>query len=105
MNEIQSAETELLLTIAVMISPNSVKDIAEASGIKPNTLYKWKVTDRHLSAKTADALLSYFMKKELLTILIAEIVKTVLIIIGNDSTSFLEQEVFTGGTENGNLLQ
>ena len=103
MNENQLAETELLLSIAVMISPNSVKDIAEASGIKPNTLYKWKVTDRHLSAKTQDTLLAYFMKKELLTILIAEIVKTVLILLCNDSASLLEQEVGEGGMENDNL--
>ena len=103
MNEIQLAETELLLSIAVMISPNSVKDIAEASGIRPNTLYKWKVTDRHLSAKTMDTLLSYFVKKELLTILIAEIVKTVLILLCNDSASLLEQEVGEGGIENDNL--
>ena len=34
-------EIELLLITAVSISPNSIKDIAAASGIKASTLYKW----------------------------------------------------------------
>lgn len=36
------AETETLLKTAIILSQNSVKDIAEACGIKASTLYKWK---------------------------------------------------------------
>lgn len=49
MNELTLLETELLLNIAMMISPNSIKDIAAASNIKASRLYKWKSTDDHLS--------------------------------------------------------
>lgn len=56
------AETELLLLIALSLSPNSIKDIAEATGIKASTLYKWKTTDVHLSPKKSDTLLSYFQE-------------------------------------------
>ena len=75
MSELQYAEIELLLRLAVMISPTSVKDIAAASGIKANTLYKWKTTPVHLSPKKMDALLGYFMEKELFTLILAEIMK------------------------------
>lgn len=56
------AETELLLLIALSLSPNSVKTIAEKTNIKASTLYKWKTTDVHLSPPKADALLSYFLE-------------------------------------------
>ena len=79
------AETELLLLIALLLSPNSIKDIAEATGIKVSTLYKWKTTDVHLSPKKSDALLSYFQEQEPLVLLIAEIVRTVLLILYIDS--------------------
>ena len=36
------SETETILKTAIILSQNSVKDIAEACGIKANTLYKWK---------------------------------------------------------------
>lgn len=36
------AETEILLKTAIMLSDNSVKDIASGAGIKAGTLYKWK---------------------------------------------------------------
>lgn len=55
-------ETELLLLIALSLSPNSVKDIAAATGIKTSTLYKWKTTSVHLSPKKSDTLLSYFLE-------------------------------------------
>ena len=42
-------ETEALLKLAVLLSQNSVKQISAASGIKANTLYKWRTTDIHLS--------------------------------------------------------
>ena len=58
------AETEAILRSAVILSDNSIKDIAEASNIKPNTIYKWKTTDVHLSPEKADALLLYFLENE-----------------------------------------
>ena len=87
MNEITFAETELLLTLAMMLSPNSIKDIAASTGIKASTLYKWRTTDVHLSAKKADALLDYFVEKELFTLILAEIVKTVLLLLCFDPAS------------------
>ena len=87
MNEIQLAETELLLTIAMIISPSSVKDIAAATGIKASRLYKWRTTDSHLSPQKMDALLSYFMENELFTLIVAEIVMVVLILLYVDSAS------------------
>ena len=43
---------------------SSIKSIAEATGIKANTLYKWKTTPVHLSPEKADCLLFYLMKNE-----------------------------------------
>ena len=57
-------ENDLLLKTAITLSDNSVKHIAAESGIKANTLYKWKTTDVHLSPSKADALLLYFMENE-----------------------------------------
>lgn len=45
----ENPEIELLLLLAVSLSPNSIKDIASASGIKANTIYKWKTTSANLS--------------------------------------------------------
>ena len=90
MNELSIAEIELLLQIAVMMSPNSIKGIATAAGIKPSCLYKWKTTDVHLSIKKMDALLKYFIEKERSVLILAEIVKTVLLILLSDSSSFTE---------------
>ena len=39
------AETEALLKSAIILSQNSVKHIADASGIKASTLYKWKTAN------------------------------------------------------------
>ena len=58
------AKTESLLKLAMTLSKSSVKQIAEATGIKPNTLYKWRTTDAHLSPQKADALLLYLTKNE-----------------------------------------
>jgi len=87
MNEIQLAENELLLTIAMIVSPNSVKDIANASNIKPSRLYKWRTTDSHLSAQKMDALMAYFAEKEPFSLIVAEIVMTVLLLLYNTSAS------------------
>ncbi len=66
------AETEILLKTAIILSQNSVKDIAEACEIKANTLYKWKTNQQvHLSPAKVDALLLYFIEKEPETIITA----------------------------------
>ena len=57
-------ETDALLKLAVSLSQNSVKEIAEASGIKATTLYKWKTTEHRLSPQSADTLLFYFIERE-----------------------------------------
>ena len=58
------AETEALLLTAINMKGNTVKDIAAATGIKADTLYKWKTTEAHLSPAKADALLLYFIQNE-----------------------------------------
>ena len=73
------AETEVLLKTAIILSQNSVKDIAEACGIKANTLYKWKTTDVHLSPQKADALLLYFIENEPQAIIAAYVLNYVLL--------------------------
>ena len=58
------AETEALLLTAINMKGNTVKDIAAATGIKVDTLYKWKTTEAHLSPAKADTLLLYFIQNE-----------------------------------------
>ena len=58
------AETEALLRTAINLRGHTVRDIAAATSIKADTLYKWKTTEVHLSPAKADALLLYFMKNE-----------------------------------------
>jgi len=58
------AETEALLRTAINLRGNTVKDIAAATGIRADTLYKWKTTEGHLSPSKADALLLYFIQNE-----------------------------------------
>lgn len=41
-----------------------IKAIAAATGIRPDTLYKWTTTEVHLSPSKADALLLYFINNE-----------------------------------------
>ena len=81
MDELTFAEIELLLLIAISQSPNSVKDIAAVSGIKASTLYKWKTAKVHLSAKKADALLTYFYENEPFILTLAIITETVLLLL------------------------
>ena len=87
------AETEALLKSAIILSQSTVKEIAGASGIKPNTLYKWKTTDVHLSPAKADALLLYFMENEAMILIKALLVNTITDILQDYSTSLSEQEV------------
>lgn len=59
------AETEALLQTAIELPGRSIKEIASATGILPNTLYKWKTSSKaHLSPSKADRLLHYFIKNE-----------------------------------------
>lgn len=58
------AETEALLLTAINMRGHTVKAIGAATGIKADTLYKWKTTEVHLSPAKADALLLYFMENE-----------------------------------------
>ena len=69
------AETEALLLTAIGLQGNSVKNIAAATGIQANTLYKWKTTAAHLSPQKADALLLYFIKNEPERLALAETVQ------------------------------
>lgn len=57
-------ETENILRTTINMKGNTVKDIAAATGIKVDTLYKWKTTEAHLSPAKADALLLYFIQNE-----------------------------------------
>ena len=41
------AETEALLLTAINQNGRSTKDIGAATGINPNTLYKWKTSSEH----------------------------------------------------------
>lgn len=61
---ISFAETEEILRVALGLPGSSIKSIAEATGIKANTLYKWKTTPVHLSPEKADCLLFYLMENE-----------------------------------------
>ena len=59
------AETEALLKTTIGLSGRSIKDIAAATNIKMNTLYKWKSSGKgHLSPSKADKLLLYFIHEE-----------------------------------------
>ena len=58
------AQTESLLLTAIQLPGESIQTISAATGIKANTLYKWKTTHVHLSPEKADKLLLYFMEHE-----------------------------------------
>lgn len=49
---------------AIGLPGRSIREIGAATGIKPNTLYKWKTSNVHLSPQKADALLLYFIQNE-----------------------------------------
>ena len=55
------SETESILRTAINMKGRTVKAIADATGIRADTLYKWKTTEVHLSPSKADALLLYFI--------------------------------------------
>ena len=58
------AQTESMLLTAIQLPGESIQTIAASTGIKANTLYKWKTTPVHLSPEKADKLLLYFMEHE-----------------------------------------
>ena len=58
------SQTESLHLTAIQLPDASIQTIATATGIKANTLYKWKTTSVHLSPEKADKLLLYFMEHE-----------------------------------------
>ncbi len=68
------AELEILLLMTINLPGSSIKAIAAATGIKANTLYKWKTTPVHLSPERADKLLMYFMEHEPTRLELAELV-------------------------------
>lgn len=67
-------EMEKLLITSISLPGFSIKEIAAATGIKANTLYKWKTTPVHLSPEKADKLLLYFMEHEPDRLELAELV-------------------------------
>ena len=87
------SETEALLKSAIILSQSTVKQIGEACGIKPNTLYKWKTTDVHLSPQKADALLLYFIENEPQAIIAAYVLNYVLLKLYVYLTSSTDEEV------------
>jgi len=68
------ANLEILLLTTVGLPGSAIKRIAAATGIKANTLYKWKTTPVHLSPEKADKLLLYFMEHEPDRLELAELV-------------------------------
>ena len=86
-------EMESILLNTVKLSGNNVKTIAEATGIKASTLYKWKTTKVHLSPSKADTLLLYFMENEPLTLLQAVMLYTQTNILLSHLLSSSEEEV------------
>ncbi len=70
------ADTEALLLTAIGLDGESIKHIAEATGIKADTLYKLKSTKAHLSPEKADRLLIYFIQNESYRLKLAEIINS-----------------------------
>lgn len=68
------AELETLLLTAIDLPGSNIKSISAATGIKANTLYKWKTTPVHLSPEKADKLLLYFVEHEPDRLELAELV-------------------------------
>lgn len=58
------AETEELMKTALDMKGRTIREICEIILVAPNTIYKWKTTDVHLSPQKHDRLLKYFMREE-----------------------------------------
>lgn len=95
------AETEMLLKTAITLSENSVKQIAAAAGIKPNTLYKWRTTSVHLSPAKMDALTRYFIEQEPMAIVaavaLARILDLLYVYLASSSDEEVSQEEWNYG--------
>ena len=85
-----NAEKELLLLIAVSLSPSNIKDIAISAGLKPSLIYKWKTSGVHLSPKKIEALLKYFIENEPVILIMAEIVVIELLLLYSKSSILSE---------------
>lgn len=70
-------ETEALLKTAINLRGRTTKDIAAATGIRVETLYKWKTSNGRLPPDKADALLSYFIENEPNRLELAEFMRAV----------------------------
>ena len=57
-------QLEAILRIAFNIKGNSLKDVAEMTGINRNTLYKWNSGAMRFSPENMDRLILYFMEHE-----------------------------------------
>ncbi|MBR3017047.1 MAG: hypothetical protein IKH57_08215 [Clostridia bacterium] len=58
------AVIEATLQTALFIKGRSIKAIAEAVHLKPNTLYKWKSGSINLSLQSMERLMLYFIQHE-----------------------------------------
>ena len=84
------ADTEALLQTTIKLPGRSIKEIAAATGIKPNTLYKWKSSGKgHLSPQKADRLLLYFIQNEPERLETADLLQTGTILQYIEDTSVL----------------
>ena len=59
-----NTQLEAILRTAFDIEGNSIKDVAETTGINRNTLYKWNCGAMRFSPDNIDKLLMYFQKHE-----------------------------------------
>ena len=57
-------QIEAILRTALDVDGNSIKDIAEMTGINRNTLYKWNCGAMHFSPDNIDKLLMCFQEHE-----------------------------------------
>ncbi len=81
-------DTEALLLTAIELPGSSIKEIAAATGILPNTLYKWKSSGKtHLSPQKADKLLLYFIQNEPERLELADLLNTGTLINNNIITA------------------
>lgn len=57
-------QMEEILRTALDVEGNSIKDVAEKTGINRNTLYKWNCGAMRFSPDNIDKLLLYFQEHE-----------------------------------------
>ena len=59
-----NTQIEGILRTAFCLDGNSIKDVAETTGINRNTLYKWNCGAMRFSPDNIDKLLMYFQEHE-----------------------------------------